>query len=66
MLNRIGTVLVSIAPTLFLDLVGLIGVGLIAYGSWLVYEPAGFIVAGVLLVIAVILVSVKPKQGAGN
>ncbi|QPM89372.1 hypothetical protein [Pseudooceanicola algae] len=31
------------------DIVGLIGVGLIGYGSWLVYEPAGFLTAGAVL-----------------
>lgn len=36
-------------PTLFWNLTGLGGMGLIAYGAWLVYEPAGFIVGGVLL-----------------
>lgn len=66
MLKRIGIGLVSIAPTLFADLVGLVAVGLISYGSWMVYEPAGFIVAGILLLVGVILTSVKPKQGAGN
>lgn len=27
------------------------GVGLVSYGAWLVYEPAGFITGGVLLLI---------------
>lgn len=29
--------------------VGLVGSGLISYGFWEVYEPAGFVVAGALL-----------------
>jgi hypothetical protein len=37
-------------PVLFRDGVGLLGVGLIAYGAWLIYEPSGFIVAGAMLV----------------
>lgn len=31
------------------DLAGLAGAGLVAYGAWLVYAPAGFITAGTLL-----------------
>lgn len=31
------------------DFIGLVGVGLVGYGGWLVYEPAGFIAAGVIL-----------------
>lgn len=30
------------------DLTGLAGIGLITYGSWLIFHPAGFIVGGVL------------------
>ena len=32
-----------------LDLAGITGMALISYGSWLVYRPAGFIVAGILM-----------------
>ena len=35
---------------LFRDAVALVGAGLMAYGAWLVYPPAGFIVPGALLV----------------
>lgn len=31
------------------DLAGIAGAGLLSYGSWLSYEPAGFIVGGALL-----------------
>ncbi len=31
------------------DLVGLVGVGLIGYGAWLIFPPAGFIAAGLIL-----------------
>ena len=34
------------------DAIGLAGAGLVAHGAWLVYEPAGFIVAGLLLIAA--------------
>lgn len=31
------------------DIAGLAGGGLLSYGAWSIYEPAGFIVGGVLL-----------------
>lgn len=31
------------------DLILLIGLGLLAYGAWLVFPPAGFIVPGAIL-----------------
>lgn len=65
MLKRIWNALVSIAPTLLLDLVGLVAVGLISYGAWLIYPPAGYIVCGLLLLIGVILIA-KPKRQAGS
>jgi hypothetical protein len=38
------------APQMIRDGAGLAGVGLIAYGSWLVLPAAGYIVGGFLLV----------------
>lgn len=35
------------------DAVGVAGAASIAYGSWLVYEPAGFIVGGSLVLAGV-------------
>ena len=35
---------------LFIDLVGLIGIGSVSYGAWLIYQPSAFIVGGVALV----------------
>ncbi|GAB0151104.1 hypothetical protein [Marinobacterium sp. BA1] len=35
--------------TALIFILGLIGAGLCAFGAWLVFPPAGFIVAGVLL-----------------
>jgi hypothetical protein len=39
------------APTarLWLALPGLIGLALLSYGAWMAFQPAGFIVPGVLL-----------------
>lgn len=36
------------ARSVAVDVVALGGAGLLIYGSWLAYSPAGFIVAGVL------------------
>lgn len=37
-------------PALLWNLVGLAGATAIAYGAFMIFEPAGFIVGGVLLV----------------
>ena len=34
------------------DLSALVGAGLVSYGAWMVYEPAGFIVLGLMLLTA--------------
>lgn len=44
-------------PSALRDLAGLAGVGLIAYGAWLVYPPAGFITGGVLLIAGALLLA---------
>ncbi len=31
------------------DLLGLLGVGAMSYGAWLIYEPAGYLVGGLIL-----------------
>ena len=31
------------------DFIGLVGIALVGYGAWLIYEPAGFIAPGVIL-----------------
>ncbi len=36
-------------PGTIVDLAGIAGAGLIAYGAWLIYVPAGFIVGGLML-----------------
>lgn len=36
-------------PALVWNLIGLSGVAAMAYGAWLIYQPAGFIVGGILL-----------------
>jgi len=32
------------------DFLGLIGLGLLSYGCWLIYPPSAFIVSGVILI----------------
>ena len=42
-------------PDLIREVAGYGGVALLAYGAWMVYPPAGFIVAGALLLIGSLL-----------
>ena len=44
-------------PGLVRDLAGLCGVGLVAYGAWMIYPPAGFITAGLLLIVGTLLIA---------
>jgi hypothetical protein len=40
---------------LALDVAGLIGAALISYGAWMIYRPAGLILAGAMLITAALL-----------
>jgi len=42
-------------PHLVVDAAGFVGAGSIAYGAWLIYVPAGFLVGGALLMALSIL-----------
>lgn len=42
-------------PHLLIDLCGFAGAGSIAYGAWLIYVPAGFLVGGTLMLVLSIL-----------
>ena len=42
-------------PGFVRDLAGLCGVGLVSYGAWMIYPPAGFITAGLLLIVGALL-----------
>lgn len=48
-LNRLLGRGVRALPAALCDLVGFAGAGLISYGAWLIYVPAGFLVGGILL-----------------
>lgn len=39
------------------DAAGLAGAASVSYGAWLIYEPAGFIVGGLLVLVAVVSAS---------
>ncbi|MBW9090848.1 hypothetical protein JNB91_23840 [Rhizobium wenxiniae] len=36
------------------DILAVIGLGILSYGAWLVYQPAAFILAGALIIMAAI------------
>ncbi len=56
--------LAAAVPTVIRDLAGLAGVGLISYGAWLIYAPAGFITAGALLLVGAVLMAFAAGTGA--
>lgn len=43
----------STLKNLTVDLIGLTGVGLVSYGAWLILPAAGFITAGVFILVGV-------------
>ena len=54
-LRRLAAAVRRAAPHVILDLAGFCGAGSIAYGAWLIYVPAGFLVGGVLMMALSIL-----------
>jgi len=59
-MKPLATALRTIAgavPGLDRDLVGLCGVGLVSYGAWMIYPPAGLITAGMLLIVGTLLIA---------
>lgn len=53
----------AVVPVVIRDLAGLGGAGLVAYGAWLIYVPAGFIIGGVLLILAAVLAARAQRPG---
>lgn len=52
-LRRVGSWIAAIGrkmPGLLCDFSGYAGAAAISYGAWLIYEPAGFIIGGILLI----------------
>lgn len=62
---RLAGVAGSVAGGLWRALPGLLGVGLVAYGSWLAWRPAGFLSAGVLLLADQIADRMPRGKGGG-
>ncbi len=63
-MGKIGLVLAAgvlrgarAVPALLWNIIGLTGMGLIAYGAWLIYQPAGFLAGGVLLLGAAVILA---------
>jgi len=51
------------AITTFLrDLMGLSGAGLISYGTWLIYNPAGYIACGFLLFLLAFFIAIGDRK----
>ena len=64
MMKLLATAVRTIAgavPGLVRDMAGLCGVGLVSYGAWLIYPPAGFITAGILLIVGALLISLGSR-----
>ena len=60
MMKLLGAALRVVAvamPGLMRDVAGLGGVGLISYGAWMIYPPAGFITAGILLIVGTLMIA---------
>ena len=51
----------GVVPGLVRDMAGLCGVGLVSYGAWLIYPPAGFITGGILLIVGALLISLGSR-----
>lgn len=47
-LSRAASAALRRAPHVIFDTVGFAGAGAIAYGAWLIYVPAGYLVGGAL------------------
>ena len=60
MMKLLATAVRAIAeavPGIVRDLAGLGGVGLVSYGAWMIYPPAGFITAGILLIFGTLMIA---------
>ena len=64
MMKLLGAALCVVAvamPGLMRDVVGLGGVGLVSYGAWMIYPPAGFIAGGILLIVGALLIALGTR-----
>lgn len=51
----------SIWDMLVMEVLGLTGIGLVSYGSWLIYRPSGFITGGAVLLAIVAIGTARRK-----
>ena len=49
-------------PGVVRDLAGLAGVGLVSYGAWMIYPPAGFVAGGLLLIVGALLAALGNRM----
>ena len=47
------------APDVAVDVTAVAGAGLVAYGAWLIYAPAGYLVAGLMMTAAAVLLKAR-------
>lgn len=67
MMKLLGSALRVVAvamPGLMRDVAGLCGVGLVSYGAWLIYPPAGFIVGGAMLIVGALMLALGHRTAA--
>lgn len=67
MMKLLGAALRVVAvamPGLMRDVAGLCGVGLVSYGAWLIYPPAGFIVGGAMLIVGALMLALGHRTAA--
>jgi hypothetical protein len=62
-LGRTGRAIASRVPHVIADGLGFAGAGAIAYGAWLIYVPAGFLVGGALAMALSVLIGRKLERG---
>lgn len=62
--SRFVRTLQPLLPSLTADAAGLSGAAAVIWGAWRIYEPAGFIVGGVLLMAGTWLYSRQPTPPA--
>lgn len=63
-LRKTLAAIVRRSPHAIFDLMGFAGAGAIAYGAWLIYVPAGFLVGGLLAMALSVLFGRKLEAAA--
>lgn len=62
MFKSIAVATARALPDFVRDLLAIGGASLIGYGAWLIYQPAGYIVAGVLLLAGLYLQTIGSQS----